>query len=261
MSSSFSISFIGAGNLAWNLAPAFENAGHNIVEISSLHDESAKSLANSLYSTEVKSDSDFTESEIDFLFLTVKDDVIRDLAGEVSANKNTILLHTSGNTLMEALNPYNGPYGVFYPLQTFSKSYRADFADIPICIESYDPEVEKKIKRLADSISRNVSFISSEKRKSIHMAAVFANNFTNHMLAQSSEILKEMNIDPRILKPLCKETIRKAFELDPDESQTGPAQRGDLNTIREHLDKLNDWEDSKRIYELLSDQILRKYNS
>ena len=261
MSSSFSISFIGAGNLAWNLAPAFENAGHNIVEISSLHSESAQSLANSLYSTKAKTDSDFSSSEIDFLFLAVKDDVIGDLTEEIISDNNTILLHCSGNTMMDVLSKFKGPYGVFYPLQTFSKAYRVNFSDIPICIESYDPDVEKKIGMLAKSISKNVSFISSGKRKAIHMAAVFANNFTNHMLAQSSEILNEMKIDPRILRPLCEETIRKAFELDPDSSQTGPARRGDLKTIREHLEKLDDWEDSKGIYELLSNQILRKYNS
>ena len=257
MSRSFSISIVGAGNLASNLAPELENAGHIINSISSLHLSSAQKLADSLYNTRAIDDNDFSEEDTEIIILAVKDDLITDLLGEIKTPAGASLVHTSGFVPLDALEHFDGPYGVFYPLQSFSKGRKVDFKQVPICIESYDEALNDKLMKLGKSISREVNFISSSERKVIHIAAVFANNFVNHLLNISGGILKDANINPELLKPLVEETVKKAYEIGPENSQTGPAKRGDMNTIQKHLMQLAEYPEIAQLYEQISKQIIK----
>ena len=256
MSKTFSISIIGAGNLASSLAPELENAGHIINTISSLNLESAQNLANSLYNTKAIDNTDFSNEDSEIIILAVRDDIISEIAAEVIAPKGAILVHCSGYTEISKLDAYDGPTGVFYPLQSFTKGVKLSFKEIPLCIESYDEKSEKVLTQLARSISNSVATVNSKDRNTLHLAAVFANNFVNHMLGISHEILKDTNLRMSILQPLVNETVRKAFKLGPSQSQTGPAKRNDLDTLQEHLKMLQTHPELAKLYELISRQII-----
>ncbi len=256
MARSFKISFIGSGNLASNLAPYLENAGHIINSISSLHLHSAEILADSLYNTRAIDDNDFSSEDTEIILLTAKDDNLKDIVKDIKAPEGAHLVHCSGFAHIDVLSDFPGSTGVFYPLQSFSKGRRAEFKNIPICVESFDELLSDKLTILARSISKNVSFVSSEKRKQLHLAAVFANNFVNHMLSISDDILVNSNLSISLLQPLVIETLNKAFEMGPYESQTGPAKRGDMETIQEHLKLLQAHPEIAEIYELISRQIM-----
>lgn len=258
MARSFKISFVGAGNLACNLAPALENAGHVINTISSLHIESAENLAGSLYNTKAIDDNEFSAEDTEIILIAAKDDLLKDIVSDISAPANCKLVHCSGFAHIDVLQEFKGSTGVFYPLQSFSKGRRADFKEIPICIESFDEDFTDELTILAKSISSNVSFVNSAKRKNLHLAAVFANNFVNYMLNVSDNILVNSNFSLNLLQALVAETIKKAFEMGPDEAQTGPAKRGDMDTIQEHLALLKDEPELAELYELISRQIMNR---
>ncbi len=259
MSKTFNISIVGAGNLASNLAPQFENAGHIINTICSLHLESAQKLANSLYNTRAIDDGDLSQDNSQFIFLAVKDDIIYDLAADLILPENSVLIHCSGFADIERLDSYQGPKAVFYPLQSFSKNKRLDFSNIPICIESYDDQVVEDLMELGKSISKTVSFVPGNERKMLHLSAVFANNFVNHLLLLSQRILKDTNLDISLLHPLVQETVKKAFENGPDNAQTGPAKRGDLETVHAQLEMIRDDNELSELYELITKQILENH--
>ncbi len=135
---------------------------------------------------------------------------------------------------MKALNTHER-YGVFYPLQTFSRNRKVSFQDIPICIEANANSDVALLRTLATSISNNVAEVSSEERATLHLAAVFVNNFTNYLYAVSEDILKAKELDFSLLKPLLQETAEKVQSLSPKEAQTGPAKRNDLKTMQNHV--------------------------
>jgi predicted short-subunit dehydrogenase-like oxidoreductase (DUF2520 family) len=149
--------------------------------------------------------------------------------------------------------------GVLYPLQTFSKAKKVDFKTTPIFIESNTEEAEKVLTLLAQAISQQVAKITSEERKALHLAAVFASNFTNHMLTISKDILQQNSIDFTFLKPLILETITKSLALGPDQAQTGPAMRGDLEILDKHLEFLQEDESVAEIYKVISQHIVDRY--
>lgn len=261
MPASYKISLVGAGNVAWNLAKEFENRGHAIQAIHSLHEENAKQLADSLYSATSITESDFREFDSDIIILAVKDDIIEDLSSEIRANKNTVLAHCSGSVPLDALSNYEGPTGVFYPLQTFTKGRKIEFESIPILYESYDSNTESLLKTLASSISKNSQFANSDDRSRIHLSAVFASNFVNHLLSLSGEFLSKNGRELNLLQPLIVETLKKAFQEGPEKSQTGPAKRGDLETIHKHLNMLSEDDELSKVYELLSKSIMEMHSS
>jgi predicted short-subunit dehydrogenase-like oxidoreductase (DUF2520 family) len=150
--------------------------------------------------------------------------------------------------------------GVFYPLQTFSKSKKIDFKDVPVFIESETGEVISVLNKMARAITNTVKQISSDERKALHVAAVFASNFTNHMLTLSKEILTEHDLDYEWLKPLIVETINKSLTIGPEAAQTGPAKRGDLEILDKHLTFLQGDEKRAEIYRVISQHILDKYS-
>ncbi len=149
--------------------------------------------------------------------------------------------------------------GVLYPLQTFSKLKKVDFREIPIFIEISDEKTEHTMMPLAGAISNKVYKIGSEERKALHVAAVFASNFTNHMLAMAQDILEQNSLNFDWLIPLITETINKSLALGPGQAQTGPAKRGDLEVLDEHLEFLRGQKSVAAIYKLVSQHIIDRY--
>ena len=187
--------------------------------------------------------------EFDVAIIAVSDDAIAEVSQHI---KSPLVVHTSGTTEMNALQNSTRK-GVFYPLQSFSKDKPVDFGKVPICVEA---ENEKDLKLLKDLVYRMKSSyyeIGSEERKHIHVAAVFVNNFVNHMYSNAWDIFEKHHIPFDILRPLINETIEKIERLTPAEAQTGPAIRNDQKTIKNHLTLLND--SQKEIYQLLTESI------
>lgn len=254
-----SIAMIGAGNLAWHLAPELENAGHKITEVYSRKKKNASALVKKLYNAEVNISLDFSKSEADIFILAVADDAIEEIAPEIILPPDAVLAHTSGAMPLDKLGYAVTPnIGVFYPLQTFSKQKRIEWKNIPIFIEAENSFTTKTLYRLGRNISKNVKKIDAAKRLAIHVAAVFACNFSNNLMIEAEKLLKKESLDFDILKPLIAETFSKILAIGPTQALTGPARRGDLETLDRHMNYLRKNEDLAEVYRLISQQILDK---
>jgi predicted short-subunit dehydrogenase-like oxidoreductase (DUF2520 family) len=251
------ISFIGSGNIAWHLSKVLEDAGHSVQEVYSRNIGNAEKLASRLYDAYAADSLDFSESRSELFFIAVPDDVIDEVASGLIIPENATVVHTSGSKSIDCLDLLFERKGVFYPVQTFSKRRKISFENIPVCIESDDEKVLKALASVAKSITSQVFYLDSSERKTLHVAAVFACNFTNHLLALSKELLEKDDLDYGMLNALISETINKALENDPEEMQTGPAVRKDVKTLQEHLQYLSDDPDKKQIYRILSESILK----
>ena len=170
---------------------------------------------------------------------------------------NGLVVHTSGATPIDVFNDLDN-YGVFYPLQSFKKSLSVNFSTVPIIVEANSKQNEALLLHLAQSISTVVYQINSKQRNALHVAAVFANNFSNFMYTQAKNICDDFGIDFQILKPLVTETIKKMEISNPEEVQTGPAIRGDIKTIERHLVTLEQ-DNQKEIYRVLTKAIQEHY--
>ena len=260
MSEQLKVSIIGSGNLAWHLAPALDNAGFVVKEVYSRNPKHAEALTERLYQAEVKATLDFSTSPSSVFIVAVSDDAIKDVATEIILPDEAFLIHTSGSQPLSILQfAAIDTIGSFYPLQTFSKEKRVDFKTVPIFLESTHPETEKIMMTLAKAISHQVKKIGSEERKALHVAAVFASNFVNHMLTLSKEILQQNSLSLDLLKPLITETIAKSLAMGPENAQTGPASRGDMEVLDRHLEFLGEDEAVAEIYKLISQNIIDKY--
>ena len=256
----FNITFIGAGNVATHLGLAFKKEKHTIIQVFSRTENSAKQLAKKL-SCDFTTDIQKILSGSDIYILALKDDAIEKNFEQLSQifskredMKKPIFIHTSGSVSIKNFKQQTN-YGVFYPLQTFSKNRKFNFAAIPICIEANNKKTEKILIQLAKTISKKIYLLNSEQRKMVHIAAVFANNFTNHLCAIAEKILEKEHISFDILKPLLEETFNKIKNNSPSEMQTGPAIRGDKKIIKEHLKLLSAIPSQRKIYKLLSEAI------
>jgi len=233
-----SIVFIGAGNLATNLALALYNADCIILQIYSRSINSAQLLANRIVSNYTNSIANIN-IEADFYFICIPDKAILGVVEKLKGIKG-IVVHTSGSTDISALSRFNN-HGVFYPFQTFSKSRIIPFDDIPICIDANNDDTHNRLNNLALLISKRVLPMNSETRSWLHLSGVIANNFTNHLLALSFQLSVEKGFSFELLKPLVLETVQKAFDGNPSNSQTGPAVRFDESTINLHIEKLKEY--------------------
>lgn len=260
------ISFVGAGNVAWHLAQALEHAGHHIVEVYSRDTRNARRLINKLYDTAVAPDPDFAESSAELIILAVSDDALDDVMQRLVLPEECILVHTSGTKTLDELSRLVEIYsdvpahtGVFYPLQTFSRDVPIEFTEVPLCIEASDAATESTLIQLAQDLSNVVYLMNSEERAIMHVAAVFACNFTNHLFSISKRMLDAEHLEFDLLKPLIRETVRKALESpDPAMVQTGPARRGDRQILERHLDYLERYPAWQGLYEILSESIMKK---
>jgi len=257
------VSIIGSGNVGWHLGIALENNHHPICEVFSRQVGKARRLSSMLYKAEVKTDFDFSESEAELFILSVSDDAIDEVCSQLILPENAILAHTSGSKSLEDLQKlmlihHDLPVkcGVFYPLMTFSIEKKIDLKNVPFCIEATDDTTENKLVEIAQELSNTVYLISSEERKVLHVAAVFACNFTNHLLALAKNITDSEDLEFDLLKPLINETFKKALSAEnPADVQTGPAIRKDKSIINRHLDYLKTDENLVEIYEVLTESI------
>ncbi|MDR3267403.1 MAG: DUF2520 domain-containing protein [Tannerella sp.] len=243
---------MGAGNVATHLSKALFDAGNEICQIYSRSEESASVLSVKLgcpYTTNVKDVCD----DADIYVFAVKDDALATVIKQVKTN-NGIWIHTAGSIPDNVFYGFAKNYGVMYPLQTFSKNRKPDFSKVPLFIEGNSQETENTLSSVARTISDNVSVINSEKRKYLHLAAVFACNFTNNMYDIAAQILDEQGIDSRLLLPLIDETADKLHHLTPAKAQTGPAVRNDTKTMDSHLVMLQNNE-IRKIYKIISRNI------
>ena len=250
-----SIVLIGAGNLATCLGKALKQAGLSVVQVYSRTEASAARLASLLdcpYTTDLKA----IDQEAFFYIFALKDQGLEAAIQQMHANHG-IWVHTAGSMPMHVFEGHNPRYGVFYPLQTFSKTREVNFRQIPIFVEGSDPAVEERLQQLAKQLSEQVYVLSSEKRKYLHLAAVFACNFTNHLYALASDLLEAEAIPREVLLPLIDETAAKIHDLSPQAAQTGPAIRYDKQVIDKQLAMLTD-PDLQQLYQLLSQSIHKK---
>ena len=246
------IVFIGAGNLATRLSLAMQRVGMQIGQVYSHTSENARQLAVKLgcpWTTDLSA----LQADADMYVFSLKDTVLADVIAQVKPN-NGLWIHTAGSMPMDVFEGYAARYGVLYPLQTFSKGREVSFDVIPIFLEANTKKDADYLKKIASALSENVRFMSSEKRRSLHLAAVFACNFTNHIYALSYKLLEQEEIPADVLLPLIDETTAKIHAMSPAAAQTGPAIRYGENVINKHLAMLAD-PDMKEIYQLLSRSI------
>lgn len=255
------VSFVGAGNVAYNLAPALAAGGVTIRHIISRNRTRAELLASRVNAKASDCIADI-DQDTEAVFFTLPDDVIMSQAELLAANKSFkgMMIHTSGSTSLNELLRYSKWAGVFYPLQTFSKALRADFNNIPICVEGGNETITSALENLGRLISTDVRRITSVQRGTIHLGAVFACNFTNHLYAQAFEILRKSGVNPSILLPLIQETAARVQNGEPHQLQTGPALRGDQRILNKHLGMLAGDESTAEIYRLLSEHIQQLKN-
>lgn len=248
------IALIGAGNVAHHLAPALLKAGINLCQIYSRTLESARELGKKTgitYTSEVF--GIYPDCEI-YIFC-VSDDALLPLYKNIRINKEALVIHTSGSLPMDVFKPFTSRYGVLYPLQTFTKKRNLDFNEIPLCIEAAVPEILHELRELAGLLSTRVEEISSDKRKTLHMAAVFANNFVNQMYEIAGNIVEKEGLDFSLLRPLIFETAHKVMLMSPAMAQTGPARRGDESILQMHKTLLKDDRKLLNLYNLMSEAI------
>lgn len=252
--------FIGSGNLATQLGLALQSKGIIISQIYSRTKANAKLLAELLNADYTNEISEIYQ-DADIYIYALKDSFLINFLNRFEFPQDAIHIHTAGSIQMNDFSGFAYKYGVFYPLQTFSKNKSVDFSEIPICIEASDDEVKQELMKLGYSLTQKVYIVNSEQRKQLHLAAVFACNFSNYMYDIAAEIVGKAGIGFDILQPLITETANKIKTLNPYEAQTGPAVRYDKKTIRTHLSMLSRMPELKSIYEELSTNIHKRHKS
>ena len=257
MSSYLKVAFIGSGNVATHLAKSFEDAGHTVHSIFSQNHRNAESLVKKLYDSKVKLTLDYTSEHIDFLVISVNDDALSALASSIIVNDGTVVVHTSGSKELSILEPYFFNCGVFYPVQTFNKDKELEY-NVPFALEASSDQAMGLMKKMAKSVSDQIYELNSSQRKKLHLAAVFACNFTNRLIAISKDILQKNDINNDIISPLIYQTIENCVENNPDDVLTGPAKRHDYSILKEQNNSLNDEVEIQKLYQIITDLILKE---
>ncbi len=243
-----SIVIIGSGNVATCLGKLFKQYGVAILGIYSPTVSHAKNLAEIL-ETDYFLSIEEIPTDADFYLLAIKDSSVEEISNQLQVDG--VVLHCSGATSIDVLNTHK-KFGVMWPLQTITKNSQLTPDSIPICIEGNNEMVTNEIEQLTNIISNKVERISFEQRKYAHLAAVFANNFTNHLYEMASQILENNGLSFDLIRPIILETANKIQHAIPNETQTGPAKRNDATSIEQHLELLKKYPEFRQLYELLS---------
>lgn len=247
------IAILGAGNVATHLYKQF--AKRDTVSVIQWYNRTFDDIKSFQNETEVI--DDLTQlKEADIYILAVSDDAIAPLSQQLPF-ANRFVVHTSGSVNIHDMDKKN-TRGVFYPLQTFSSEAAVDFKNVPICIESESKEKLTLLKSLGEALGSKVYKINTEQRQTLHLSAVFVNNFSNQLYRIAHEISDAKSINFEILKPLIQETARKIEDMSPYMAQTGPAKRNDKKTIKRHLKQLDN-DHHKAIYQLMTDSIKKTH--
>jgi len=247
------IGLVGSGNVAWNFAHSLLATS---LQVSWIWGRNSSALESLHRATHIPIFTTFPDRAVDLILICVKDDAITDIIQQIPPSCK--IAYTSGTVSLQELNFSGTHCGVFYPLQSFSKERIIELAQVPFLIESSNKAFENDLFLLAQKISKAVFIMDSKQRLHVHIAAVFANNFVNHLIHLSESYLRGKQIDPTIIRPLLQETIEKALVFDPYKGQSGPARRKDKKTIEKHLDQL----DTKlsEIYKILTKSIVETYS-
>lgn len=251
------IVIIGAGRVGSALSDALDQSGHRLLKTISRSVRKAEILA-------ARTGSDFDSEllippETELVIVAVNDDSLYTVLHETQMADNTVIAHTAGSVGLDVFSQHMTNTGVFYPLQTFTIGRSYDLSSVPLFIESSSERSREVLLSVASSVSRQVFELNTEKRRYLHLAAVFSCNFVNHMYYAGKEISAMGGMDFNVLLPLIRETMEKVADLGPESSQTGPAVRNDKKTIEKHLDLLSFSPDLQETYRKISDSIIKKY--
>jgi predicted short-subunit dehydrogenase-like oxidoreductase (DUF2520 family) len=259
MMSQTNISFAGAGRVAEALCKELFHAGFTIDKIASESPVRGKILA-AYCRAEWSSSLTFPDTT-NILIVAVPDHRLKNVLSDLKCSTDSLVVHTAGSFGLDIFPENILHKGIFYPLQTFSTNRKVSFADLPFLLEASDESSSSVLRKLAESVSEKVYFIDTEKRRMLHLAAVFVCNFTNHMFTIGKDVALMSGFSFDILEPLIKETIAKAIDAGPENSQTGPAVRHDQNTIEKHLELLSYSPELMRIYSEVTESIIEYYRT
>lgn len=238
MSTSVNIVLIGAGRIATHLGRRMRAKGLHVAQVLNRSASVARTLAEELGADWSDQWADLTPNA-EWIILAVRDDAIAEVGAQLGPlAPEALFTHTSGATPGAVLAPYCRRYGVFYPLQSFSVEHAPLWSKVPFCVDAHTPEDVLFLKKMGKILGNLVYQINDEERAVLHIAAVFANNFANHCFAVAEKIMEEKGLPFEMLHPLMEETLAKALQTSPEMMQTGPARRGDMDTIQRHLDWL-----------------------
>lgn len=249
------IVLLGSGNVATHFGKALSDAGHRIVQVYSRTKAHAAVLADAVSAQAIDNLAD-VDLAADVYLIVVTDDVISEVAARLPSALKGIVVHTAGSVDIAVLAPHARKYGVIYPVQTFSIAKPVDFSTIPLALEASDEAMYAELIQLVTPLSTRIFPCDSRQRLALHIAAVFACNFTNHLYAIGADILREYALDFDLIRPLILETAQKVMAHSPREVQTGPAIRNDVGTMQKHLELLKEGRsDLVELYRQLSERI------
>lgn len=244
------LTIIGTGNVAWTLGDAFRQAGYVICEVFGRDKSKAAELAQWLGANVTNSLTELS-ADSDLYILAVSDDAIQ-LISSGMPDVSGMVVHTSATVPLEVLSRRFIRSGVLYPLQTLSRYRKIDLSDVPFLLEAANEGQLLLLSDFAGSISSQLIHANTETRIKYHLAAVFACNFVNHLYTVASSYLMDQGLQSALLEPLMRETTAKALEKGSINSQTGPALRGDQQTIKKHLVMLQMLPEQQKLYEQIS---------
>lgn len=253
------VTLIGTGNVAWQLGSAFRQVGITITQVYGRSATKTFELAHHLGATPIQSWQDLSHLD-GIVILCVKDDAIAQVASSF-LDTPRLLVHTSGSVSMHVMAGKAQHIGVFYPLQSLHRNRSINWSEIPICIEASSPEALNEVGWLATLISDKVVQLSSDERRWLHLAAVLVSNFTNFLYMQAASLCNAHGLSFELLQPLIIETARRLEISSPNDWQTGPARRNDVQVMNQHMDLLKNNPDLQKLYSQFSEYIVRYYHA
>ena len=248
------IVILGSGNIATHIGKAFHTCGHDMVQVYSRNKTHAHALA-SVLAADVVAIEDVID-DADLYVIAVADAAIEQVVSQLSETLAGTVVHCSGATHMNMLDKFRH-YGVIYPLQSLRKDVDTCLENIPFAVEANTESETNRLLELMQPLSPLSFLCNSEQRLALHVAAVFVNNFSNILFQIAYDILQGQQLSFDLLKPIILETAQKVQNQLPFEVQTGPAQRGDIQTIQTHLQFLTKSPHWLKIYQQLTEEITR----
>ena len=250
---------LGSGNIASHLGKAFYTQGHRILQVYSRNGDRARALASALHANPVNTPAEIT-GDADLYVIAVTDHAIAEVAAQLPLTSTAIVVHCSGATDITVLHRF--PFrGVIYPVQSLNKEVETPLQNIPFGVEGNNAETTSQLLTLMQCVSSKSFTCNSQQRLALHIGAVFANNFSNVLFQIAYDILKKHNLPFDLLKPLIVETAQKVQRQVPKDVQTGPAKRGDVETIEKHLEFISKNQHWVKIYQQLSEEIAKNMHS
>ena len=249
------VGLLGSGNMAWQIGPSLQQAGIPVVAVCSRTKLHAQKLAHRLGCPSYTDWGALKKLDVDIWICCLADSALETVLPQLKIHPKSLLAHTSGSQPLSVLSKYQKRTGVFYPLQTMTRGKRIDFMQVPIFLEGSTEADVLELQSLAIKLTPRVHRANSEERRKLHLASIFACNFTNHLWAIASDLLNEQGYDLSVLSHLIHETTEKALMMAPEDAQTGPAVRGDQNVMDQHLKALSNNQEYQEVYEKLSESI------